>query len=256
MKRLLAAGAPDVWQLCKAFRDGELGARHLAEFTLVEWYRRDVPYDEFIAEACSFVATVAASVGRTLPVPARRSYGEAFRQAVGLDPLTADAPMLRRRTAELLPGGSSRELAASLGDDRGAWLDLLMVSVVEPSLRTAGLVVLDRWPAAQAALARLDSADPRVAERFEIYLDGLELANGYHELADGSEQRRRFEEDRLRRTAAGLPDTPPDPALLAALEAGLPDCCGVALGFDRLLMACLGATDIREVVSFPTPEDG
>jgi lysyl-tRNA synthetase class 2 len=117
-----------------------------------------------------------------------------------------------------------------------------------------GLIVIDRYPAAQAALARLDPADPRVAERFEVYLHGIELANGYHELADAPAQRQRFEADRARRRALGYADVVPDEALLAALAAGLPDCCGVALGFDRLLMAGLGLSRIEEVVSFPVPE--
>jgi lysyl-tRNA synthetase class 2 len=154
-----------------------------------------------------------------------------------------------------VPGGITADLDESLGESRTAWLDLLMVSVVEPSLRTEGLVAVDRYPAEQGALARLEPGDPRVARRFELFLDGLEIANGYHELADAHEQRRRFEADRRLRHAAGLPDAPPDEALLAALEAGLPDCCGVALGFDRLLTACLGLDDIRAVVAFPTPDD-
>jgi lysyl-tRNA synthetase class 2 len=112
---------------------------------------------------------------------------------------------------------------------------------------------VDRYPASQAALARLDPADPRVARRFEIYLDGIELANGFHELADPVEQRRRFAHDRALRRKAGVADTPPDEEFLAALAAGLPDCCGVAVGFYRLLMACLAAGDIREVVSFAVP---
>jgi lysyl-tRNA synthetase class 2 len=148
----------------------------------------------------------------------------------------------------------SDDLAQGLADEREAWLDLVMVEIVEPTLRTMGLVVVDRYPAQQAALARLDPADARVAERFEIYLHGVELANGYHELADERLQRQRFEADRARRARLRLPDVAPDEALLSALAAGLPDCCGVALGFDRLLMACLGLARIDEVVSFPVPE--
>jgi lysyl-tRNA synthetase class 2 len=254
MKRLLASGSPDIFQICKAFRDGELGPRHLPEFTLIEWYRRGVDYDEFIAESCALVRTVGASIGRQIPPPVRRSYSDAFVAAAGIEPLTASIGAIRGAASTLLPGRVDNDLAQALGDDRSGWLDLLMVSVVEPSLRSEGLIVLERYPAEQAALARLEPADPRVARRFELYLDGLELANGYHELADAREQRLRFEADRRRRLASGKPDAPPDGALLAALTAGLPDCCGIALGFDRLLMACLGLADISEAVAFTTPE--
>lgn len=254
MKRLLAAGAPDIYQICRVFRDGELGPRHLPEFTLVEWYRRDIDYDAFVSESCELVATIGACLGRAMPPLVRRNYREAFLAAAGLDPLVAGLEDIRRIAGRFAP--VSTELAQGLGDSRTGWLDLLLVTAVEPALRPLGLVVLDSWPAAQAALARLDPADPRVARRFEIYLDGMELANGYHELADADEQRERFAADRAQRAARGLAEAPSDPALIAALEAGLPDCCGIALGFDRLLMACLGLRDIREVVSFATPEGG
>ena len=256
MKRLLAAGAPDIYQICKVFRDGELGPRHLPEFTLIEWYRHQPGYDAFITECCDFIAAVGTAAGRTPPVPQRRSYGSLFRETAGLDPLTADLAGIRARTRKLLAGTLTDSLARNLGEDRTGWLDLLMVSVVEPALRSQGLVVVDQYPAQQAALARLDAQDPRVAERFEIYLDGIELANGYHELADAAEQRRRFETDRARRREQGLPDTTPDGNLLAALDHGLPDCCGVALGFDRLLMAGQGTANIASVVSFASRQDG
>ncbi len=255
MKRLLAAGAPDIYQICKVFRDGELGPRHLPEFTIVEWYRRGAGYDRFIEEACDFVRAIGACVGRVVPRPGRQSYRTLFQDAAGLDPLTATLDDIHRRALDLISGGISAEVTRGLGRNRTAWLDLLMVSVVEPSLRGAGLVAVDRYPADQAALARLDAADTRVAERFEIYLDGVELANGYHELADADEQRRRFEHDGRQRRAAGLAAAATDPAFIAALQAGLPDCCGVALGFDRLLMTCLGLPSIGEAVSFVTPED-
>jgi elongation factor P--(R)-beta-lysine ligase len=256
MKRLLAAGFPDLYQICKVYRDGELGARHLAEFTLVEWYRRQMSFEAIIAETCEFVTLIAQCWERSLPPASRHSYRDLFLESVALDPLESGLDDIRRRATELLPGVVSGRLRDSLGDDRAAWLDLLLVGIIEPGLRSRGLVIVDRYPAGQAALARLDPSDPRAAERFEVYLDGIELANGYHELADAAEQRGRFEADRRGRARQGLPDTPPDTALLAALEAGLPDCCGVALGFDRLLMACAGLTRITEVVSFATPEDG
>jgi lysyl-tRNA synthetase class 2 len=254
MKRALAAGAPDIYQVCRAFRDGEIGPRHLPEFTLVEWYRRGADYAEFMAETTALVAAVAGNLGRAPGAPSRCTYRELFLRHAGVDPLAASIEDIRECARARVPGAGDPALAGSLGPDREAWLDLLLVGVIEPALRDAGLVVVDGYPAAQAALARLDPADPRVARRFEVYLDGLELANGFHELADAGEQRRRFEADRRRRAERGLPDAPPDEAFLAALTAGLPDCCGVALGFDRLLMACLGLGDIAEAVSFAPPE--
>lgn len=256
MKRLLAAGAPDIYQLGKVFRDGELGPRHRPEFTLVEWYRRGQDLDACVAETCDLIAAVAARLDRKLPPPLHTTYRELFLHHAGFDPLEAGMEEVRTWAAVLVPGGVSPGLAAGIGERRQAWLDLLLVQVIEPALRQAGLVVVGEYPAAQAALARLHPDDPRVAERFEVYLDGIELANGYHELADAGEQRRRFAADRAERQALGLPDAEPDEALLAALEAGLPDCCGVALGFDRLLMACLGLQDIAAVVAFSAPEGG
>ncbi len=253
MKRLLAAGVPDCYQICKVFRDGEAGTRHLPEFTIAEWYRCALGYDAFVAESCDLVRAVSASVGRNLAPAQRRSYQELFEAACGFDPLTAALPTIRVRAAALLAGQWTHDLGQRLGEDRAAWLDLILTGVVEPALRTQGLVVVDRYPADQAALARLDPADMRVAQRFEIYLDGIELANGYHELADAGEQRRRFEADRARRRQLGRPDVLPDRALLAALDQGLPDCCGIALGLDRLLMASLGLTTIAATVSFATP---
>lgn len=252
MKRLLAAGAPDLWQIGKVFRDGEIGPRHLPEFTLIEWYRRAIDYQDFIGETLDLVGTIAAAAGRRLPVATRHAYSSLLRSVTGVDPLDTDLSIIRARAAALLRGSLTPTLIAGLGDDRSAWLDLLVVHAVEPWLRGQGLVVVDRYPAPQAALARLDRNDPRVAERFEIYLDGIELANGYHELADPDEQERRFRADNARRRELDRPEAMPDTALLAALRHGLPDCCGVALGFDRLLMACLGLGRIAEAVGFAT----
>jgi lysyl-tRNA synthetase class 2 len=249
MKRLLAAGFPDIYQLGKVFRDGEAGRRHLTEFTLVEWYRRDADYHRFIGETCDLVREIASACGRALSTPTRVSYRDAFLAAAGLDPLEAPVDLMRRRH-EAATGAGAPPLGDG-ADSRAGWLDLLMVTVVEPWLRDRGLIVVDAWPAAQAALARLDPADTRVARRFEVYLDGLELANGFEELTDAVEQRRRFEADCRQRKSAGLDDASIDEAFLAALAHGLPACCGVAVGFDRVLMASLGAGSIAEVVSFP-----
>jgi lysyl-tRNA synthetase class 2 len=254
MKRLLAAGAGDVYQICRAYRDGESGAVHLPEFTLIEWYRRNFGSAAMIAETCDLIATVAAVAGRQVGDRVLITYAALLGEEAGVDVRRDPATRIRERALELL--GRSR--TAALGDeqalDRDFWLDLLMAEHVQPRLRGRGLVVIDRYPASQASLARLSPDDPAESERFEVFLDGIELANGYHELSDPMEQRRRFEEDRRWRRRAGLPDAPVDPALLAALAEGLPDCSGVAVGFDRLVMAALGRPRIAEVVAF-TPAD-
>ncbi|MBT8440880.1 MAG: EF-P lysine aminoacylase GenX [Gammaproteobacteria bacterium] len=252
MKRLLAAGSPDIYQVCRVFRDGELGRRHRPEFTMVEWYRRGFSLSDMIDETCRFIAALfAGSASVSLPSAANRlRYDEAFAAATGLDPLVADVEKLRGRARELVPG-LTESTVAGLGDDRTAWLDLLMGYAVIPNLPANSLAVLHHYPAEQAALARLDPDDVRFAERFEISYDGIELANGYHELADAEEQRRRFDGDRHRRAALGRPDVAADPRLLAALEHGLPDCCGVAVGLDRVLMCALGMDSIDDVISFP-----
>jgi lysyl-tRNA synthetase class 2 len=252
MKRLLAAGAPDIWQLAKVFRDGEAGRRHEPEFTLIEWYRHDYTLRALADESCELIAALAGAVGRTLAAPVFLSYRELFLSAVGIDPLTADAAMLRNCARKLLGSGLGTDLQSGLGEDVDAWLDLLMSHVVSAHLASMEVAVVSGYPASQAALARIDPHDERVAERFEVFCSGLEIANGYRELCAPEEQARRFGADRATRARLGRPDVVPDPALLAALEAGLPDCAGIALGFDRVVMFLLGLPDIRSGISFPT----
>lgn len=254
LKRLLAAGGPDIFEIGKVFRDGEHGTRHLPEFTMVEWYRRGLQLSDIVTETCELIAGAADAVGARVPEPRRYRYQQLFEDHAGFDPLSASTALIAARAHALLDERLDANLARQLGDDREAWLDLLMVECIEPALRPLGLVVIERYPAAQAALARLDPDDRRVAERFEVYLDGIELANGYCELTDPVEQRQRFETDRAIRRRRGLPDIASDANFLAALDAGLPECSGVALGFDRLLMACLGLQAIPAAVSFPVPD--
>jgi len=242
MKRLLAAGSGPIYQLCKVFRDGESGRLHNPEFTLLEWYRPDFDHHRLMDE-------VEQLVQRVLPEaqPVRRiSYRELFEQLLGLNPHDATAGQLRNLALQQgVPGIEQLELP-----HRDAWLDLLMTHCIEPALG-AGLCFVYDYPASQAALARVRPGDPPVAERFELYIDGIEVANGFHELADAAEQRRRFEQALQARSEAGQPLVPMDELLLAALARGLPDCAGVALGIDRLFMRAIGATHIDQVIAFP-----
>jgi elongation factor P--(R)-beta-lysine ligase len=241
MKRLLASGSGDIYQICHVVRGRERGRQHNAEFTLIEWYRLGFTLDELMDEVQALVFTLLAT-----PVSERRaerlSYREVFQRELSLDPFTASLEALAQACGEL---GFQR----SAGRDE--LLDLLMGSRIGPALGRDQLTFVYGYPASQAALARLDPRDPAAALRFELYRGGIELANGFHELASATEQRARFEADREERKRRGLPAHAPDERLLAALEAGLPDCTGVALGFDRLVMLATGASHIDEVLSFP-----
>jgi elongation factor P--(R)-beta-lysine ligase len=249
MKRLLAAGSGDIYQICHVVRGNERGRLHNPEFTLIEWYRLGFSLGELMDEVD---ALVRALLGATAPPTSERvSYREAFLRELGLDPFTANEAALAQ-AAE--PMGFHAAAAGETGErmSRDEWLELLMGGVVGPRLGHHALSFVHGYPATQAALARLDPAEPRSAQRFELYCTGIELANGFHELSKAAEQRARFEHDNTRRRQLGLPVFPLDERLLAALEAGLPDCAGVALGFDRVAMLALGATHIDEVLPFPT----
>jgi elongation factor P--(R)-beta-lysine ligase len=242
MKRLLAAGAGDIYQICHVVRALERGRLHNAEFTLIEWYRLDSSLEALMDEVEALVRELlgAPAAART---GARVSYREAFLQALALDPFTA--PL------EALGEHARRAGFAGPAADRDELLELLMGTVVGPRLGAGGLTFVHGYPASQAALARLDPADSRAAQRFELYCDGIELANGFHELAGAREQRSRFERDLAERRRLHLPEAALDERLLAALAAGLPDCCGVALGFERTLMLAAGAERIDAVLPFP-----
>jgi lysyl-tRNA synthetase class 2 len=244
MKRLLAAGSGSIYQICKVFRDGECGRYHSPEYTLLEWYR--IGFDE-VALMGEVESLLRAVLGDIMPLaPAGYwTYRELFREFAGIDPFGASVNDIR----ELLEG---RGIAAPTGlpeDAIDGWLDLLLTHLIQPALG-AGLIFISDYPASQAALARVRPGDPPVAARFEVYLGGIELANGYHELTDAAEQSRRFERDNRVRRSRGLVAVEPDRRLLGALQSGLPDCAGVALGIDRLLMVAGGARRIDEVIAF------
>ncbi|MFZ1640984.1 MAG: EF-P lysine aminoacylase EpmA [Candidatus Contendobacter sp.] len=246
MKRLLAAGSGCIYQIARVFRDGEAGRRHNPEFTLLEWYRVGFDHRRLMNEVAELVTKLLA--GRlALAEPERSSYRETFQRHLGLDPH-------RATVAELAACATARGVSIPPGmpvDDADPWLDLLLTHCIEPRLGQGRLTFVYDYPASQAALARLRPGHPPVGERFELYLNGVELANGFHELGDAGEQRRRFGQENAARRALGLPLAPVDENLLAALEAGLPDCAGVALGFDRLMMLAAGKRSIQDVIAFP-----
>jgi elongation factor P--(R)-beta-lysine ligase len=248
MKRLLAAGSGDIYQVCHVARGLEQGRLHNPEFTLIEWYRIGFSLAELMSEVEALLRALLAqaAAGRGSE---RLSYGEAFRRELDLDPFSAPRAQLlaaAQRVGYRAPPGDSVQ------EERDELLELLMAAQVGPQLGRGAFTFVHSYPASQAALARLDPADPRTAQRFELYVDGIELANGFHELASSAEQRARFARDNEARRRRGLPVAPPDERLLAALAAGLPDCAGVALGFDRVLMLAAGAGHIDEVLAFPT----
>ena len=249
MKRLLAAGTGDIYQICHVVRSLERGRLHNAEFTLIEWYRLGFSLDALMDEVEALVRELlgeppqAASARAASRARERVSYVEAFRRALALDPFAASLAELAEH--------ARRAGLESVAADRDELLEFLMGALIGPQLGRDGLTFVHGYPSSQAALARLDPHDPRAAERFELYCEGIELANGFHELASPGEQRSRFERDLEERRRLGLPRTSVDERLLAALEAGLPDCCGVALGFDRTLMLAAGARSIDAVLPFP-----
>jgi len=242
MKRLLAAGSGPIFQIVKAFRAGESGRRHAVEFTIAEWYRLG-PLEGLLTEMDLLLGDLLG----TRPAE-RRTYRELFLAAVGVDPLSAAEERLQ--TLAEAHGHPGRP------DDRAAALDYLFSRLVEPGLGARVPTIVTRFPAPLAALARLSDDDPRTAERFEVFGAGLELANGYDELQDPAEHRRRFAAENRARERAGKPAAHPDGRFLAALEdPGIPRCSGVALGVDRLVMAALGASSLDEVVAFREEPD-
>jgi lysyl-tRNA synthetase class 2 len=245
MKRLLAAGANAIFQVTRSFRAGERGPLHNLEFTLVEWYR----VGDTMQAGIALLDELAGSLLGTPPA-ARTSYAEAFERTLSISPYTATPDQLAAaadRANVAVPVGMNRE-------NRDEWLNLLLASRVEPQLGRDRPEIIYDYPATQAALAKVIATGGgyEVAERFELYYRGIELANGYHELTDAAEQRRRFEAVNAARIADGRRALPLPESLLAALQYGLPSCTGVALGFDRLAMLAVGAQAIRDVMAFST----
>lgn len=238
MKRLLAAGSGPIFQICKVFRNEEAGKHHNPEFTMLEWYRPHFDMYRLINEVDDLLQQILDCE------PAESfSYQFAFQTYVGLDPLSATK-------AQLVEKARKHGLQCEDDENRETLLQFLFSEIVETNIGKERPTAIYHFPSAQAALAQISSEDHRVAERFEFYYKGLELCNGFHELDDANEQFRRFEQDNIQREKMGLAPQTLDNRFLAALKAGIPNCSGVALGVDRLLMIAIGADKIEEVISF------
>ena len=242
MKRLIASGCGDIWQIAKVYRDGESGRWHNPEFTMIEWYRIGIDHHSLMADVERLISAMLPPA-RQFDRAERLSYREAVQLHAGVDAFEDPLPVLIARLES-----AGIEVPAAVRAERDDCLDLIMGTLVGPALGRERPTFIYDYPASQAALATVRGA---VASRFEAYLDGIELANGFHELADASEQRARFERDLAERVRRGLPTVPVDEHLLQALAHGLPECSGVALGFDRLVMCASGAKHIDEVLAFP-----
>lgn len=240
MKRLLSAGYGPIYQVCKAFRDGEEGDLHNPEFTLLEWYHPGYDHHAMMDEVEDLIARVLG-LGSSI----RLSYRDAFRRWAGFDFVHCSLEDLRSRASAF-----GLETATAAGADRDTCLDVLLTRAVQPRMGELPVFIYD-FPPTQASLARIRPGDPPVGERFELFVNGIELANGYHELTDAKEQRQRLRWDLARRRQAGLPAVPLDRRFLRALQCGLPASAGVALGIDRLLMVAAGVNAIEDVMAFP-----
>lgn len=242
MKRLLVAGSGDIWQICKVYRDGESGRSHNPEFTLIEWYRLGMDHHALMSDVERLIGTMLPP-SRAFDRSERMTYREAMQLHAGIDPFDDPLAVLIARLES-----SGIEVPRDVRSDRDACLDLIMAVLVGPQLGHGRLTFVYDYPASQAALAQIRGP---VASRFEAYMDGWELANGFHELGNAAEQRARFEHDLAERARRGLPAMPVDERFLAALAHGLPDCSGVALGFDRLVMCAAGIEHIDAALAFP-----
>ncbi|MEO8401969.1 MAG: elongation factor P--(R)-beta-lysine ligase [Gammaproteobacteria bacterium] len=243
MKRLLAAGSGPIYQMCKAFRQGDLGTFHLPEFLMLEWYRPGFDHQQLMNEVDELLQLILKT-----PTAERISYAAAFEKYAGINPHLATVSELEACAKHHAIHFVTSEPSSQ---DKNNWLELLLTHVVEPQIGQLCPVLLFDFPITQAALAKIRMEEqPPVASRFEVYFKGIELANGFHELQNSADQRQRFENDLKYRKKNNLPDVAIDEKFLAALDAGLPDCSGVALGVDRLVMLALGCQTLAGAVSF------
>ncbi len=246
MKRLLAAGSGSLYQICKAFRKGEVGRLHNPEFTIIEWYRVDFNLAQLMEDVIELMHRLFA-LFRPLTSVQKITYQDIFGQYTGLDALDFDIDLYRAyaRMHQLADG------VRLCGEQHSLWLDFIFSHQVQPFLGKSSLTLVYDYPACQAALAKIKQSDVRVAERVEFFVDGIELGNGYFELTDGTEQARRFKQEQAFRLQQDLPSVEIDHKFLAALNAGLPSCAGIAVGLDRLLMVLNSDASLYDVLAFP-----
>lgn len=240
MKRLLAAGSGDIFQICKAFRDDEVGRIHNPEFTMLEWYRIGFNLENLMDETADLLQVILGC-----NKPERMTYQEVFLNILNIDPLTADVNDLKNIVAQ-----HSIHLSESFNNEgKDTWLDIVMSHLIEPVVGQTKPIFIYHYPATQAALAKINP-DQKTAKRFEVYFQGMELCNGYDELLNPEELEKRFHQDNELRKSRNLPERPIDEKLLAAQRHGIPDCSGVSLGLDRVMMLVLNAKHIKEVLAF------
>jgi lysyl-tRNA synthetase class 2 len=245
MKRLLSAGSGPIYQICKAFRQGERGRLHNPEFTLLEWYRPGFDLESLMAEIGALLHSLFTTK-RQLESSQIIRYQDAFRNTLAIDPLQASVEELAECARQ-----HGVDVHGLHSEDRDAWLDVLMSHCIQPHLGRNRLTFMSEYPVSQAALARINPNNNQTALRFELFLDGVELANGFHELTDAGEQRRRFRLDLEQRAHQNQAQPPVDEYLLQAIAHGMPECSGVALGLDRVIMILAQATTLSEITAFP-----
>jgi lysyl-tRNA synthetase class 2 len=246
MKRLLAAGSGAIYQICRAYRQSESGRYHNPEFTILEWYRPGYTLHQLMAEVEDLLVQVLPESCLQHQV-VYVTYQAVFSKAVGIDPLSASINDFVI-AAEILGYPEAQMICA---DNQSEWLDFMFSHVVQPNLPRQCIVFVYNYPACQSALARLHPQQPEVAERVEVFIDGVELGNGFQELTDSEEQRQRFIRQQMERKEHGITVPSLDKYFLAALDAGIPETAGIAIGIDRLLMLACGADDISQVLAFP-----
>lgn len=244
MKRLLAAGSGSIYQICKAFRNGEAGRFHNPEFTMLEWYRVGFTLPQLMDEIETLFAKLFHD--HALATTQRIGYQAVFRHYTGLDPLQ----FCPNDYADYAVNNGLPEAVALCGEDHLLWLDMLFSHKIQPYLGAGGLCMVYAYPACQSSLAKTSEANPLTVERVELFMDGIELGNGYYELIDAVEQAQRFNKEIHYRQEQNLPPVIQDPRLLGALASGLPDCAGMAIGLDRLLLLLGKAQTLSETLSF------
>jgi len=246
MKRLLAAGSGSVFQICKAFRNGEAGQIHNPEFTILEWYRVGFDLPQLMDEVVDLISTVLTVDSTNLDVY-KVSYVDLFQQATGLNPLEF---CLSDYCSYAQENGISDAIDIC-GNDYSMWLDFIFSHKVQPVIEPYALALVYAYPAIQSSLARINTKNTAVADRFEVFIQGVEIANGFFELADVIEQEKRFDQENADRLAMGLSAVKKDQYFLNALASGLPDCSGIAIGLDRLLMMMTKNKSLNNVIAFP-----